>query len=326
MRDSTAKYFIIISVILIALYFIWDSYNSKKQLLLPQNNTEPAKENIQKLQIDKYIKTNNDNNNLLTNSATINMDDVKNILYSEDTNGDILNGILQQTEDNTYSETTSKLINSSYNDMLMDVYKNLMIDISFVHMGTNKTVKFVLNMLKESELTTNFIGLIRNYMGSSVFAYSLTNKIMFLGDCYNNNGTANYNANHALTKVKYNKVSYIPAYTICMIGEIQNGEVYVGSQFIMTFQNINNNTKFIVNEKDKKNEYFQKVTNKHTNTNILLDMICLIPMCTFSIENNDEKLIETFYNNSVNTTKPRIIMINEERKDIYNNDNFNIGL
>ena len=262
MRDSTAKYFIIIPVILIALYFIWDSFNTKNQLSLPQNNNEPSKIQISTQPIDKLIKIDPANNNLLTNSATINMDDIL--------KDDILNGILQQTEDNTYSETTNKLINSSYNDMLMDVYKNLMVDISFVHMGTNKTVKFVLNMLKESELTTNFIGLIRNYIGSCVFAYSLTNKIMFLGDCYNNNGTANYNANHALTKVKYNKVSYIPAYTICMIGEIQNGEVYVGSQFIMTFQNINNNTKFIVNEKDKKNEYLQKVTTKKEKIYIIM--------------------------------------------------------
>jgi hypothetical protein len=312
MSDSTAKYFILIPILLIVLYFIWDSFNVKNNIDQNKNQYNISQNIINQDNITKCIKT-IPNNNL----STVNIDDVKNILYSED----VVNNILH-TEENLYSETTNKLIESSYNNLLTDVYKIINMDISLTHMGSNKPIRIILKLLKDSILTSNFIGLIRNYIGSSVFAYNLSNRIMFMGDCYNNNGTANYNANHSLTEIKHNKVSFIPAYTLCMIGEIQNNNVYVGSQFIMTFQDINNNTNLIVNEKDKKNDFFQKAIKK-SNSSLLMDNFYLIPMCTFHIENTNEKLIDTFFNNGVNVSKPRILMINEEHNDNFNNDDFN---
>jgi hypothetical protein len=321
MSNSTIKNLLCVSFLIVLIYFLYNFLSNNNK----QTDDKSFKQQIGK-KLDNHKTSDNNiinvpSNDLSNNVATINLDSItKNIMFSEENN---VNNILL-TDENLFSETTSKLIDNSYNDLLNGMYVNMFMKLSFDHMGTTKFVDFHLKLTRESVYTNNFIDLIRNYIGSSVFAYNYSNKIMFLGDCYNNNGSANYDANHSLLKINYNKPKFIPANTICYLVEKHDDSYYIGSQFVILLQDINNTTKLVNDSiKDKKNikenEFFKKYVNQTNYNDYLLNIINLIPFCSYDISNNDTKFIEIFYNNDLNVIKPKITLIN----NVINDNNFN---
>lgn len=316
MTNSTVKNLLCISFLIVLIYFLYDFLSNKNKL--SDDISSKRSSNKQKALTNSIINV--PSNNLHSNVATINLDSItKNIMLSEENN---VNNILL-TEENPFSETTSKLIDNSYNDLLNGMYVNMFMKLSFDHMGSNKHINLDLKLTTDSVYTNNFVELIRNYIGSSVFAYNYSNKIMFLGDCYNNNGSANFDANHSLSKINYNKPKFIPANTICYIVEKHEDSYYIGSQFVILLQNINSTTKLVNNPKDnksiKENEFFKKHVNQTNSNDYLLNVINLVPFCSIDISNDDLKFIEIFYNNDFNVTKPKITLIN----NAINDDNFN---
>jgi hypothetical protein len=299
------------TILFTIFYFLYD-YLSNENKNKNKNKNKNENNDIPINQLNKHKKLTDNiinvvSNNLNSNIATINLDSItKNIMLSEE---------------NPFSETTSKLIDNSYNDLLNNMYVNMFMKISFDHMGTTKFVNFNLKLTKDSIYTNNFIELIRKYIGTHVFTYNYSNKIMFLGDCYNNNGSANYDANNSLLKINYVKPKFIPANTICYIVEKHDDSYYIGSQFVILLQNINNTTK-IINNSIKENDFFKKYINSSNCNNSLLDTINLVPFCTLDVSNDDIKFIEIFYNNDLNKTKPKITLINNANNDDYFNNLF----
>ena len=167
--------------------------------------------------------------------------------------------------------------------------------INFNHMGSNNIIDFDIKLIKDTELSNNFIQNIRNYTNSSIFNFDDSCGALFLGDYLNNNGTANYTVNHSLLEVKHKLSNFIPANSISMIGIKQENGLFIGSQFIINFFNITD----------------KNFINKYN----------IIPFGTFSIENDESKIysfIQNYFNKNKNI-KPKIVFINESNL-LQNND------
>ena len=255
-------------------------------LFIYLNNNQQNNVNIKKTHQITMIPS----NDISTNSATIDISKNINDIFC--------------SEELAFSENTNQLIISSYNELLTNVYKNIIMKINFNRTGTNNIINFNLKLLKDTELSNNFIQNIRNYNGSSIFKFDDSCGALFLGDYFNNNGTANYTVNHSLLEVKNNIPSFIPSNSISMVGVKQNENLYIGSQFVINFFNITD----------------KQFINKYN----------LIPFGNFSTDDYNQtddnispnesdiyRSIKTYFKNN-NDSKPRIVFMDESEL-IHNN-------
>lgn len=193
---------------------------------------------------------------------------------------------ISETNDMAISETTNQLINNSYKNILDQVYKKIILILHFYYLNKDYEFKIELSIYKNEIMTNIFTELLRSYNGCLIYDYNKKYNILYTGDYLNNTGVTNLNINRTITLIDSYIPSFIPAKSICMIGIKKNNKIFIGSNFALNFEDINDN--LYINEK------------------------VLIPFGRFEIDDEVGKIISTYYLNTTNEIrKPKIKVIYE---------------
>lgn len=263
----------IISIIIIVAYIYINSSNTEENI--PNKDKDPiimdkcemnsCKKEVESVNIEQIDEQNDEQ-----------IDDINDIFISE-------------KPDFAVSETTKHIIDNSFKNIMNTIYRKIMLLIYMFHMNRDFEFKFEIDIQKDSEITNNFLDLLRAYNGSTIYKFDKKYSILYMGDYLNNNGTTNLNANRIQQQLEDPDLpSFIPARSISMVGIRNNNNIYIGSFFILNFNDI-----------DDKQFIFDNV---------------LLPFGKFYIEDEAERIILTYYLNILSADqirKPKIKSIYE---------------
>jgi hypothetical protein len=266
-------------------------------ILLYYLNKYPT--NIDAFTIPPMFKRDRVNNNVLSHQVQKStsegeikpIDDNTNIRAEQDIfKNDLLDDILYSEKEDDFqgmSETTNRLIDRSYNSILGKVYRKIILIIYLNHMSKDFEIKCDMDIYKDSIISDNFIELFRSYHGCRVYDYNKQFDILFTGDYLNNTGITNLNMNRTQLKIPEAEVaSYIPARSISMVGVRRDNAIYIGSNFALNFNDIDDTS--------------------------VLSNIILIPFGKFTVDDDKERVLTTYLLNTTDQiNKPRIKAIYE---------------